>query len=71
MHLHGRRHRGSQQGPDTPILLEWGSWSSQLFTGFDNHIDSQRARNLRTELSKAGMSLNYQLANILQGLIWS
>ena len=50
---HGRRHRGSQQGPGTPILLEWGSWPSQLFTGSDNHSDSQRARNLRTGLSKA------------------
>ena len=61
-----RRHRGSQQGLGTPILLEWGSWPSQLFTVSDNHSDSQRARNLRTELSKAGMSFNYQLANILQ-----
>ena len=30
-----------------------------------------RARNLRTGLSKAGMSLNYQLTNGLQRLIWS
>ena len=27
---HGRRHRGSQQGPDTPISLEWGSWPNFL-----------------------------------------
>ena len=62
---------GSQQGPGTPILLEWGSWPSQLFTGSDDHSDSQRARNLCTGLSKAGMSFSYQLANRLQRLIWS
>ena len=68
---HGRRHRGSQHGPGTPILLEWGSRPSELFTGSDHHSDSQRARNLRTGLSKAGMSVSHQLANILQRLIWS
>ena len=44
---HGRRHRGSQQGPGTPTLFEWGIWPSQLFTGSDNHSDSHRARNVR------------------------
>ena len=69
--MHGRRHRGSQQGPGTPILLEWGSWPSELFSRSDNHSNSQRGRDPGMGLSKAGMSLIYQLANRLQRLIWS
>ena len=57
---------GASRGRAPPFRLSGGAGPPNFFTGSDNPSDSQRARNLRTGLSKAGMSLIYQLANRLQ-----
>ena len=59
---------GASRGRAPPFCLSGGAGPPNFLRVLtsDNHSDSQRARNLRTVLSMAGMSLNYRLTDSLQ-----
>ena len=58
---------GASRGRAPPLCLSGGAGPPNFFSGSDNHSDSQRARDPRMGLSKAGMSLNISWPTYYRG----